>query len=430
VKQSSLIAQAAISTLGVLVQGLARFGYAVLIGRFMGPSDLAQVSAWLSLALILSLLWPTGAGNAASHFLAHARALGYTPVHALRLIQRTFWISSGIMLGIGIPIAMIGLGASPSGAVAVAALIVAYSGYILARGIEIGLGRITSAAVWDIISSATTLTLLTVVLISQLSWALLWPITIGYAVFGVRTWLRSHRGHSHLKPESIVDTREILRLTSWNSVGLIASNGLIQIAMVFVFLVAPSPAAGLFAAAMSLATPASMLSQAVSQVLIPRFSHWTAVDGVAAHKNYLKALAVMVAALAAVFGTISFASQLIVEMVFGSEYAPAGSTMALLLVGVFVFSIGLVAAAYLLTTGRARTSTVFSVVGLIVGLVVMIVGVQFWAGGTAAALGVIAGYAVTTLAVVGVSLKRPTGPQARSGAREPLPGAVGHRQLQ
>lgn len=415
-KPASLLSQAAVSTVGVLAQGLARFGYPVLIGRFLGPSDLAHVSAWLALALILSLLWPTGAGNAASHFLAHARALGHTPVHALRVIQRSFLVSCAGMLAIGIPVSMLALGASFGDALAISALIVAYSGYILARGIEVGLGRITRAAVWDVISSITTLALLSVVLTAGLSWAMLWPISIGYAVFSVHTWLRAHRGHGDLRPESIVEGGSILRLASWNSVGLLASNGLIQFAMVYVFIVATPVQAGLFAAAMSLATPASMLSQAISQVLIPRFSEWATADPGKSRRRYLAVIGMMTGALAVVFGAVAAASPLIVSIVYGAQFEAAGRPMALLLAGVFPFSVGLIATAYLLTTGRTALATLWSVGGLVVGMCVMAAGTPLLGGVGATCAGVIAGYTLTTLGVVGASVRRVRTVDARPAA--------------
>jgi len=414
------MSQAAISTVGVLAQGLARFAYTVLIGRFMGPQDLAHVSAWIALSLILSLLWPTGAGNAASHFLSHARALGHSPVYALRLIQRSFWISCAGMLAIGIPVSVIALGADAGDAIAIAALVVAYSGYILARGIEVGLGRITSAAIWDVISSATTMVLLVLVLAAHLSWALLWPLAIGYALFGIHSLRGAHLGHEALLQENRVPPARILKLISWNSVGLLASNGLIQFAMVFVFIVEPPLEAGLFAAAMSLATPASMLSQAVTQVLIPRFSEWAATDTASSRRRYLLVLAVMVLGLGIVFGVVALLSPLVVSIIFGEAYRAAGPTMALLLIGVFAFSIGLVATAYLLTTGRTRVATYASVTGLVVGLGTMVFGSPVLSGSGAAAAGVIAGYTVTAVWVIGASLMR-----VRSDRPRGIPAPLG-----
>jgi O-antigen/teichoic acid export membrane protein len=398
------MSQAAISTVGVLAQGLARFSYAVLIGRVLGAEELGVVSAWLALSLLLSLLWPAAAGNAAAHFLARSMTLGYTPQHALALILRSFSISCVVMVGLGVPIAVVGLGATAGNAIAVGALIVTYAGYVLARGILVGLGRISRATLWDVISSLTTLTLLAAVLLAHASSLLLWPITIGYAVFGAYTFVSARRGHEHLRPEPSDKASSVVRLIAWNSLGLIASNGLIQIAMLYVFVVESKHDAGLFAAAMSLATPASMLAQAISQVLIPRFTEWSTHLGPAAQRNYLITLSGVGGLLLVVFGAVVLASPVIVSVIYGSAYAASVQLMQLLLVGVFTFSVGLISTAYLIATGRTSTTTVFSLASLAIGVVVMLVGFHAWGGSVSAAAGVITGYAVGTIGTIAASL--------------------------
>ncbi|PJJ61727.1 O-antigen/teichoic acid export membrane protein [Compostimonas suwonensis] len=393
------------------MQGLARFAYTVLIGRFLGASELAHVSAWLALALILSLLWPTGAANAASHFLAHSRASGHTPQHVLSLIARSFWLSSLGMVVIGVPIACLWLGASLLDGLFVALLIVAYSGYILTRGIEMGLGRVARVAWWDIISSLVTMTLLIVVLVSGASTLLLLPITIGYAVFGVQTWITASRGHQHLDQAVLVPPREVYRLAGWNSLGLLASNGLIQLAMVFVFIVETPDQAGQFAAAMSLATPASMLAQAISQVLIPRFSEWNVEDAVSSRHRFRMVLLAVTGLLTVAFGVVWALSDWIVLLFFGPDFAPASPLLRLLLGGVYVFSIGLIASSYLITTGRTAQATVASLLGFAVGILVMLAGLLWWPGSLAACYGVLAGYVVGAALTVVLSLRAKRAPR-------------------
>jgi O-antigen/teichoic acid export membrane protein len=413
VKQSSLISHAALSTAGVLVQGLSRFAFTALIGRFMGPTDLAHVSAWLALALILSLLWPTGAGNAASHFLSGAIARGENPTAALRALEKSFWLSCVVMVALGVPIALIWLGSTVGDTVAVALLIVSYSGYIFTRGIQVGLGRILDTSVWDFVSALVTTLLLVGVLSAGASAFLLWPLIIGYSVFVLRVLITARGGHGELLAWT-VPTAQMWPVIRWNSLGLLASNGLIQFSMLFVFAVATPVQAGLYAAAMSLATPASMLSQAISQVLLARFSAWAATD-TAAHRKYAAVLGGMSVMLAVVFGVVALFSGLIIQLVFGSEYAGAVTVMQLLLAAVFAFSITLVANAYLLTTNRTSLATMAAIVGLVAGLAVMVGGfVGGVSGPLSGAIAVLVGYAVSLVITVVVSL------MPRVGAR-PLP---------
>jgi O-antigen/teichoic acid export membrane protein len=401
------MSQTSVSTAGVLVQGLSRFGYTILIGRFMGKEDLAHVSALLALALVFSLFWPTGAGNAASHFLASSRARGRSPVPALRVIGRSFWISMAVIVLVGVPCAVLVLDVPLSDGVVFAAFVVAYSGYILSRGVEVGLGRFTRAALWDLISAASAILVLAAVLIAHATTLLLWPLVISYSIFTVNTALRGHRGHSSLDPSPSFSTATILRFSFVNSIGLLASNGLIQLSMVWVFALERTSDAGVFAAAMSLATPASMLSQAISQALIPRFSAWAAVDRSNVRRRYLQVLAVLTVFFVAVFGVVWAASPLIIRIIYGEPYTSATPIMQLLLVGVCAFSIGLVANAFLITSGRALITTVISAVGFVFGLVVTALLSSFQAPGIGAALGVVAGYVVAAVGLVGWSITAP-----------------------
>ena len=431
-KQSSLISHAALSTAGVLVQGLSRFAFTAVIGRVMGPADLAHVSAWLSLALILSLLWPTGAGNAASQFLSSAVARGQDPRRALRALEGSFWKSCVVMVALAVPISVIWLGADAGDALAVAALVVTYSGYIFTRGVQIGLGRLVDTSVWDLVSALVTWALVVPVFVLDASTLLLWPITLGYAVFGIRVLLTAHRGHgaavmsgaglgtseqsnagsastvpTDTVPTDPVPTRVMWHTIRWNSLGLMASNGLIQFSMLFVFAVAPPVVAGLYAAAMALATPASMLSQAISQVLLARFSQWAETEPATAHTRFVRVFVGMSVLLTVIFAAVAVASRLLLSLVFGEEYTSAALHLQILLVAVLAFSITLVVNAYLQTVGRTALATLASLSGLVLGLVVMVVLVLIgWSGPLGAASGVLAGYLLTMVLAIGFALTR------------------------
>jgi len=432
VKQSSLISHAALSTAGVLVQGLSRFAFTAVIGRVMGPADLAHVSAWLSLALILSLLWPTGAGNAASQFLSSAVARGQDPRRALRALEGSFWKSCVVMVALAVPISVIWLGADAGDALAVAALVVTYSGYIFTRGVQIGLGRLVDTSVWDLVSALVTWALVVPVFVLDASTLLLWPITLGYAVFGIRVLLTAHRGHGAAVvsgaglgtseqsnagsastvptdnvPTDSVPTRVMWHTIRWNSLGLMASNGLIQFSMLFVFAVAPPVVAGLYAAAMALATPASMLSQAISQVLLARFSQWAETEPATAHTRFVRVFVGMSVLLTVIFAAVAVASRLLLSLVFGEEYTGAALHLQILLVAVLAFSITLVVNAYLQTVGRTALATLASLSGLVLGLVVMVVlALVGWSGPLGAATGVLAGYLLTMVLAIGFALTR------------------------
>ena len=141
VTPSSLIRQAILSTVGVAVQGLARFGYSVLIARFVGAEQLALVNTLISLSIILSLLWPTAAGNAAGTFLVRALRRGHAPQRLLALLWRSTAIALVPLCLLGVVVVLTAVGGSPADAVALAALVIAWSAYILTRGVRMGLRR-------------------------------------------------------------------------------------------------------------------------------------------------------------------------------------------------------------------------------------------------------------------------------------------------
>src|SRR5512139_4121443 len=68
----SLARDSALSMVGLLAQGLLRFGTSWLVGRFAGRIVLGSLQSAMSTASLLALLGPTSVGSAASKYLARA----------------------------------------------------------------------------------------------------------------------------------------------------------------------------------------------------------------------------------------------------------------------------------------------------------------------------------------------------------------------
>lgn len=418
-KQSSLISQASLSTAGILAQGLSRFGFSVLVGRLVGDHALAVTSAWLSMTLILSLLWPTGAGNVVAHLLARSRAGAFSSERVVARVTATVWPAVVGLSLVGAVIALIWLNAAAADLPVIALLVAAYSGWIYTRGLLMGLGAVGRAAILDLVSSALSLALLVAVIVGGADHLLVGSLAVGYAVFAVGAWMATRRAVADAAGPAPAYA-EIVGTTAWNSAGLLASNGLVQFAMVYVVAVGPTGPAGRFAAAMSLATPASMLAQALSQVLIPRFSHATASGDGDSVRAYRRTLGGMALVLGAMFGVGVLLSPVVVLVVYGSSYSGAIPLMQILLVAMYFFSIGLIASSYLLSTHRARTSTICSAAGSVLGLAVLVGGGGVLGVAQAAALGVLAGYGVSAVAAIAVSVL--SVPLRESRRREPSVG--------
>lgn len=414
--QSSLIRQGVLSTVGVGVQGLARFGYSILIARFVGPDELATVNALIALSILLSLLWPTAAGNAAGMQLARALRAHRSPGRVLA----TVWGSSGIAVAIiGLVAAAVGVltGAMSAGdAVALVALTAAWSAYILARGVRMGLGQVGQAAAWDGITAAISLGGLIAVI--ALGWMelLLLPLTLGYAVFALAAIPGMRRGHPRERDDLTIPA-DVLRLIGWNSIGLLAANGLLQFSMVFAEVTDTPREAGMFAAAIALATPASMIAQAASQVLIPRYAHWLAEDPRHARDAHVRVMAVLGGGLFVVFGAVGVLADWIVAVLYGPGYEDSVPLLRILLIGVYLFSIGLLATTFLITSWRALTATIAATIGTVVGVAFMALGAASLGGAMAAAIGVVVGTAITAVIATVASLPVPVPPAATAAHR-------------
>lgn len=402
-----------LSTVGVAVQGLARFGYSILIARFVGAEPLALVNTLISLSIILSLLWPTAAGNAAGAFLARALRNGRSPQAVLRLLWGSTALASVAIVVVGALVVIIFIGADPVETAGMIALTLAWSAYILTRGVRMGLGQVGAAAAWDTITAFISLALLAVVIFSGQTVLLLWPLTVGYAIFALAAVPSMRRAGRNGSPDTTSAAGDIWHLIAWNSVGLIASNGLIQFSMVFAFATSGAEEAGMFAAAIALATPASMLAQAVSQVLIPRYAHWLEDDRADARRHHLRVMGAMAGILLVAFGAVALVAPWLVPLLYGPGYADAVLLLRLLLVGVFLFSIGLIASSFLITSWRTLSATVAAGIGSVLGIVVMAATSAALGGAVAAALGVIVGTGTSALLSVGCSFRLPPRPPER-----------------
>ena len=141
-RQGSVVGDSILSTAGVLAQGLSRFAYTAIVGRMLGADVLSTVNVAFSVSILLSLVWPTAAGNAAAAFL-RCRAQR-DRVSGAR--SRARWAISFLPLGVAAVVLAVVLGGSAGDAAILAALTFAWSGYIFGRGARMGLGQVRAAA--------------------------------------------------------------------------------------------------------------------------------------------------------------------------------------------------------------------------------------------------------------------------------------------
>lgn len=356
----ALMRNTALATAGVLVQGVARFAYTVLIGRFLGAEELGRVSALIALALFVTLLWPTASGVAASRFLAHEAGSGVVSL-STRALNAQFLLALLPLSGVTFVVAWLvgGSGWSAAGAVV---LMVTLSAYAYTRGASLGTGRVVGILVWDLVSAAAALTLLVVVLVAGASWYLLVPLAFGYAIFAGAHWPRSRSGPDRSRPSAIA------RFVAVNSIAQVATGGLLQWAMVSAQISDTPRQAGLFAAAFAVATPASMLGLSINQVLIPHFSRARGADAGIPLATTARIVAASAAVLLMVFGIVALVGPMVLAILFGSAFGGAAGYLLALLIGVYLYSVSLVIAAPLVASERHASYAAVAAAGFLVGV--------------------------------------------------------------
>lgn len=403
----SMLSSAVLSTVGIGVQGVSRLAYTVLIGRAFGTEALGHASTLLSLSIFAALLWPTAAGNTVSRFIALALHRRVSDAQLIRVFTLSMVVSSAILAVSAVPVALL-LGNGLTTAVLAAWLVAGYGAYAFCRGVQLGYHRAGRVALWDSIGSVVSLGLLVVVCLGGVGDVVLLPLALGYTVFAVACRPRGN-GFAAVDDGSpgSGDDRAALGFASWNVVAGLTTNGLLQLAMIAAQVYGPGDAAGVYAAAFTLATPASMLGQAVSQIIIPAFAHRSGQVSLR-QRGPVLLLVLFTAVFAAVFGGLAALAPLYLPLFYPAEATEAVPLLRLLIVGVFVFTVALIPSALLLSAGRSKAVALTSVAGFVVGVAVM-VGAGPALGVQAGTIGFVAGSGLNLVALLVLGFRAPAG---------------------
>lgn len=370
---TGIIGRGALSTVGVLVQGLVRFVYSVLIGRLLTPALLAATNSAISLALFTSLLWPTATATAATKFVARANA-SQTPADVHGIARHLALVSAGSALALAVGAGVFSWLVLDPGdllsALLVGLLVVAWAMYSFVRGLHFAVRQVGRATLWDTISAVLAISLLVVVIWLDATALLLLPLTIGYAVYAIAGIPRG-APRTRLSREL---RREMNGFTAWTALGTLASTGLLQLSMVIAGSVGTPDAAGAYAAALTLATPASMVARSLSLVLFPSMA---SASGRADHASVRRQTDLttrgLVALMGVIFGVLVVAAQPVVLLVFGARYLDAQPILMVLLAASLLVTINVACVNSLsaATQHGVRVPALLSAVGMVIGLVVM-----------------------------------------------------------
>ena len=392
--------RAALGTVGVAVQGLVRFATSLLVGRLAGDSALGVVQVAISTALLLSLLWPTTAGSAASKFVARARGAGDHPqAYAVAAHLRMRTAQAALLLAVvAVPFWMTVRHGHLGDGLCVAALLLGYSGYSFTRGLQFGAGQIPRATFWDV-SSATLgiAALLVALLLGARGGLLLLPLAASYGLYTLAGW--PWGAHGSLPPAL---RREIDGFVAIGVAGTLASTGFLQLSVIIGKLVDTPAHVGQYSAALALATPASLLAGSLSLTLFPSMAEaWGRGDRAGFRRQTDLATRALVLVMVTALGGIAVGSRFVVAVLWGGRYDQAADLLPVLLLAVLGTTIG-VASVNSLSTRSQRgmvTASAASVAGLAVGAVVWAVLAR-----DHGVMGIAIGYLAGTVVVGGVPL--------------------------
>lgn len=392
----SMATRGAWGILGTASQGGLRFAANLMVGRIAGPVTLGVFQGAISVALLLSLLWPTSIGSAAAKFLARSRGAGdpvETSAIAAHLGRRSLQVTA--------PLAVVAAGwwwfhdpgAAPLDIMSVALLFVGYSGYAFTRGVQYGVGQVPRGTQWDVISSALGLAGIVLLLVAGVrGLALLLPLAMSYGIYTLACW-----PHGATSRPEVRLRREIDGFITLAAVGSVVSSGFLQLAMIVAKATVSPEEAGLFAAAMTLATPASLLAGTLSLVLFPTMAEaWGRgrMDQFRAQTDL--ATRGLFSVMVGIFGSLALCSRLIVQVLWGDQFTGAAVVLPILLAAVCFSTLGVSSVNAIMTAGRRgmRITTTGGILGVSVGALVWLLTVPGW-GITGIAVGYLVGTAIS-----------------------------------
>lgn len=367
----SLPFQAVVSSIGILAQGTVRFVYSVVIGLVFGHLALGSVNAGISAGLFVSLLLPYAAGNTATKYLAREHAAGDVHVaeSVTAYVHRLMWlvvVPFSVIVG---AVTYSSLGLPVSYAIGTGVLAIAYSAYVFSRSAILGRRQIERATRWDVVASMVAMVALVPVLVIHRAEYALFALGLGYAIYALANPVRIKRGALTSQVR-----REVLHFLGVTLLNALTTGGFLQLAMVAARYW-DVQGAGAFAAALALATPASLVSRSLQTVLFPTLAaaHGRGdTEGAKRQADQItRALAWMTAL---VFGVLILASPLLIQIFFShGDFGEAKVILPILLGAVAVTNVMIGATDSLMS--REQRFSLITLGGSAAGF---IVGITWW----------------------------------------------------
>ena len=354
---------------GIAASGGTRFITNTIIGRVGGPALLGLTQSALSLTQLLALLLPSSMGTAASKFVAQSRGAGR--IHeaeaiTLYLRRRSLAVAT-VIAGVAALVWRIFYSGSVWQLAAVACLALSFSTYTFARGLQYGTGQILRATLWEVVLACIGLVgVVSLAVMGRRDLSLILPMTLGFILYTIASW-------SPQRPQALdlAVRKEMRTFIVLGTAGTLVSAGFLQSTVLVAKATGGLHLAGEFAAALTLATPVTMVASSISLATFPAMAAaWARHDEAVLRRHLDEATHLLLVVMAGSLGTLAMLSPVLADLVWGGEFDDVQLILPLLLLAAF-FSAVAVPSVNVLTSRSNRgmaTSVGASTLGLMFGI--------------------------------------------------------------
>lgn len=372
-----MVFKTVLSLITIGVSGLVRLVFSVLVGRVFGTAALGHVNTIISIAMFATLVCSPGLGQAVARYLARTDSDGSTATGRSVLVLATA-AHHVVCLVLAVVVAMVIPAERWQDRALALGLTVGYGAYTYYKAVLYGVDRVERYAFLELSWDALFVLAMVALVVTRAHFWILAPLVLVYAGFsiGAQVSLIRRLGAGRPgRPDAGV-RRAVLAFAAVTTVGTVSSAGFLQLSQVFALRAGGANGAGLFAAAMTLVTPAYLLPRAISVVLFPAMARAAGREDRETHRRQLVlGTQVLAAAMLPAFALVGMVATGLLTLIYGVKFADGGPTLTVMIWATWV-SVACVPAVNALSsdTGRAyMVPAAASVAGFAVGLVLWLV---------------------------------------------------------
>jgi O-antigen/teichoic acid export membrane protein len=426
VVRERLIYKTVLSLVTIAASGAIRLAFSLLVGHVFGPPTLGHANVIISGAVFATLLCSPGMGQSVARQMATRGLTIDSPQGRTILARATAGHHLVCLIVAAVAVVLIPTDGRAEAAMAFA-LTFGYGCYTYYKAVMYGVDQVARYAalelIWDALFAGT---LVLVAVTAARSW-LLAPMVLVYLGFALGAhvslfgWRRRAITGRH---DGTGLWRVIVPFAAVTTAGTASSAGFLQLSQIFAAHADPGHGSGLFAAAMSLVTPAYLLPRALSVVLFPAMARAAGrSDAALVRRQLVVGTDVLAAAMLPAFAFAGMIASALLAL-YGASFHGGATTLLIMLWATWV-SIASVPAVNALSSDPGRAYLVpaaASVIGFAIGL-------AFWfALGTSivmVAWGYLAGSVVQSVIPVVEAARRHGGLRMGLGLRSVLVAALG-----